>query len=67
MRAPDEKNFSFKVLLTICIANVPRFAAACRGDDVILVVNGAATEEGPGRVLQRHHERELRHGMISCV
>ena len=37
----------------------PRFAAACRCDDVILVVYGAAAEEGPAVVIERHQERKL--------
>ena len=42
----------------------PRFAASRGGDDVILVVDCAAAEEGPRGVLERHQVRKLNRGTL---
>ena len=44
----------------------PRFAASCCGDDVILVVDYAAAEEGPRGVLERHQVRKLNRKELPC-
>ena len=46
--------------------HLPRFAASCCGDDVILVVDCAAAEEGPRGVLERHQVRKLNGKELPC-